>query len=221
MDSADNPELYAVRRRKMVERQLAPRGIRDKLVLEAMGEIPRELFVDEALRAQAYSDSALPIGHAQTISQPFIAARMTELIAADRSHRILEIGTGSGYQTALLARLAGSVHSIERVAALAEKARRNLELLGFDNVEIKVGDGTVGWPERAPFDRILVAAGSPEIPRSLLAQLAPQGRLLLPVGGESAQILTIVDATPEGFVSREDVSCVFVRLIGAEGWPES
>jgi len=221
MIGAAHPEEYAVRRRKMIERQLAPRGIRDKLVLEAMGEIPREMFVDEALRGQAYSDSALPIGHGQTISQPFIAARMTELLGADRSHRVLEIGTGSGYQTALLARVAGEVFTVERVGALAEKARRSLDLLGFDNVEIRVGDGTTGWPEKAPFDRILVAAGSPEIPPSLVAQLAPGGRLLLPVGGEGSQTLTIVDATPEGFVRREDVGCVFVRLIGAEGWPES
>jgi len=213
-------DLYAVRRRIMVERQLAPRGVRDNLVLEAMGEIPRELFVEEALRGQAYSDSALPIGHGQTISQPFIAARMTELIQANRSHRVLEIGTGTGYQTALLARIAGMIHSIERVAALAEKARRNLAALGFDNVEIQVGDGTLGWPERAPFDRILVAAGSPQVPRSLLAQLAPGGRLLLPVGGEQSQVLTLVDSTADGLVSRQDVECVFVRLIGEEGWPQ-
>lgn len=205
----------------MVERQIAPRGVRDRLVLEAMSEIPREIFVDEALRTQAYADSALPIGHGQTISQPFIVARMTELLDVSRKHRVLEIGTGTGFQTALLARIAAHVFSVERIEALAEKARRNLHLLGFENVRIRVGDGSTGWIEEAPFDRILVTAGAPGIPRSLLGQLATQGKLLLPVGDDRGQLLTVVESSEEGYVERKDLGCLFVRLIGREGWPEA
>jgi protein-L-isoaspartate(D-aspartate) O-methyltransferase len=218
MDASRDAELYDVRRRLMVERQIAPRGVSDPLVLEAMREIPREIFVDEALRARAFADSALPIGHGQTISQPFIVARMTELLGTSRADRILEVGTGTGYQTALLARLGGRVYSIERIAALAEKALANLRWLGFDNVEIRVGDGSLGWPEKAPFDRILVAAAAPRVPESLLGQLAPEGRMVLPVGDSRSQMLTIVERTPGGFTERRDSGCVFVPLIGEEGW---
>ena len=215
-----SPDLYAIRRRKMVERQIAPRGVRDLLVLEAMGEIPREIFVEEALHAQAYADSALPIGHGQTISQPYIAARMTELLEVRRGDRVLEVGTGSGYQTALLARLAEHVCSVERIPALAEKAIASLRLLGFTNVEIRVGDGSLGWPERAPFDRILVAAGAPGVPASLLQQIAAGGRIVLPVGDARSQMLTVIIRTEDGFVERRDEGCLFVRLVGEEGWPE-
>lgn len=214
--------MYEIRRRKMVERQIVTRGVRAPQILEAMAEIPREIFVDEALRERAYSDSALPIGFGQTISQPYIAARMTELLEVGGSHRVLEIGSGTGYQTALLARLAGEVYSIERIASLAERARVNLEALGFTNVHLKVGDGTLGWPARAPFDRILVAAGAPGIPRTLTGQLAEQGRMIIPVGDARSQRLTLVTADPEGAGPRTGVheGCVFVRLIGEEGWPE-
>jgi protein-L-isoaspartate(D-aspartate) O-methyltransferase len=217
---ADDAALYAIGRRKMVERQVAARGVADARVLEAMREIPREIFVEEALRGQAFADSALPIGHGQTISQPYIAARMTELLAPARTGRILEIGTGTGYQTALLARLATSVLSIERIPALAEKAATNLRALGFDNVEIRVGDGSLGWPERAPFDGILVAAAAPGVPASLAAQLAPGGRLIVPVGDRRAQVLTVVTRTDEGITTRREDGCVFVRLVGAGGWPD-
>jgi protein-L-isoaspartate(D-aspartate) O-methyltransferase len=203
----------------MVERQIAGRGVGDRLLLETMAEIPREIFVEEALRAQAYSDSALPIGYGQTISQPYIAARMTEMLSLSREHGVLEVGTGTGFQTALLARMAGRVCSVERVAPLAEKARANLRFLGFENVEIRVGDGSVGWPERAPFERILVAAAAPEVPPSLLSQLAPGGRLVIPVGDDRSQVLTLLESTGEGYSERKDEACVFVRLIGREGWP--
>jgi protein-L-isoaspartate(D-aspartate) O-methyltransferase len=220
VDQSPGPELYAIRRRKMVERQIEPRGVQDRKVLETMTEIPREIFVDEALRAQAYADNALPLGHGQTISQPYIVARMTEMLNLNRKHRVLEVGTGTGYQTALLARMARHVFSIERIRELALKARTNLEHLGFDNISLRVGDGTLGWPDAAPFDRILVAAGSPEIPTSLINQLSPGGRLVLPVGTEKAQVLTMVESTEEGLIHRQDESCVFVRLIGQEGWPD-
>ena len=212
--------MYDIRRRMMVDRQIVPRGVRDPLVLETMREIPREIFVEEALRGRAYTDSALPIGHGQTISQPYIAARMTELLAIERTHRILEIGTGTGYQTALLARLAAEVFSIERVPALAERAQANLRALGFLNVRLKVGDGSLGWPDRAPFDAILVAAGAPANPRTLASQLAPGGRMILPVGGRDAQTLTLVVRGDDGLAATAHDGCVFVRLVGDEGWPE-
>lgn len=220
MDPASVASQYEIRRRKMVERQIVPRGVRDPLLLEAMSEIPREIFVDEALRPQAYSDSALPIGQGQTISQPYIAARMTELLAPARAHRVLEVGTGTGYQTALLARLAGEVYSIERIPALAAKAESNLRWLGFDNVVLRVGDGSTGWPEQAPFDRMIVAAAAPSIPPSLVEQLAPGGRLVLPVGDARSQVLTVVTRLEDGYTTGRDEGCTFVRLIGEEGWPE-
>jgi protein-L-isoaspartate(D-aspartate) O-methyltransferase len=214
------PDLYEIRRRKMVERQIAPRGVRDPRVLEAMGRVPREIFVDEALRERAYSDSALPIGHGQTISQPYIVARMTELLAPSPGDRVLEIGTGTGYQTAVLALLAGEVFTVERIGPLAERASANLITLGFRNVQLRIGDGSTGWAEKAPFDRILVAAAAPEVPGSLVKQLAPGGRLVLPVGDASTQALTVLVAGERGLERRVHEQCVFVRLIGAEGWPE-
>jgi protein-L-isoaspartate(D-aspartate) O-methyltransferase len=220
MEKGNATGLYEIRRRKMVECQIIPRGVRDPHVLETMSEIPREIFVDEALRSRVYTDSALPIGHGQTISQPYIAARMTELLELSREHRVLEIGTGSGYQTALLARLAGRVFSVERIAALAERARRNLGALGFEKVRIRVGDGSLGWPEEGPFHRILVAAAAPDVPRSLLDQLAPEGRMILPVGDRRHQVLTTVTSGDKGWIQREQEGCVFVRLIGEEGWPD-
>jgi protein-L-isoaspartate(D-aspartate) O-methyltransferase len=178
------------------------------------------VFVDEALRGRAYTDSALPIGHGQTISQPYIAARMSELLRVEPGHRILEIGTGTGYQTALLARLAEEVFSIERVPALAERAQANLRELGYRNVRLKVGDGSMGWPDRAPFDGILVAAGAPSIPRPLAEQLGAGGRMILPVGDAHAQILTLVVREEQGLSSTSHDDCVFVRLVGEEGWRE-
>jgi len=220
VDPSHDSALYEIRRRKMVERQILPRGVRDPVLLEAMREIPREIFVDEALRAQAYADSALPIGYGQTISQPYIAARMTEMLGLSRSCIVLEVGTGTGYQTALLARLAAKVFTLERVVELAQKAQDHLNWLGFDNVEIKVGDGSLGWPEKAPFDRILVAAAAPAVPPSLVAQLVTGGLLVVPVGDQRSQVLTLVERTEEGYVEDRSEGCTFVRLIGEEGWPE-
>ena len=220
VEMSHDSDLYEIRRRKMVERQILPRGVREPLLLEAMREIPREIFIDEALRGQAYADNALPIGYGQTISQPYIVARMTELLAPSRSDAILEVGTGTGYQTAILARLAGRIFSVERIAELAEKAQANLKWLGFDNVEIRITDGSVGWPERGPFDRVLVAAGAPSVPPSLIAQLKVGGRLVLPVGDQRSQVLTVVDRTEEGYREERDQACTFVRLIGEEGWAE-
>jgi protein-L-isoaspartate(D-aspartate) O-methyltransferase len=220
VDPSHDASLYEIRRRNMVERQILPRGVREPLLLEAMREIPREIFVEEALRGRAYADGALPIGYGQTISQPYIAGRMSQMLAISRAHDVLEVGTGTGYQTALLARLARRVYSIERIGELAETAIHNLEWLGFDNVEIRVADGSIGWPEKAPFDRILVAAAAPSVPPSLVAQLKEGGRLVVPVGDQRNQVLTLVVRTEGGYVEDRDEGCTFVRLIGEEGWPE-
>jgi len=212
---------FAIRRRQMVERQLIPRGISDPRVLEAMGSIPRHLFVEEALQGKAYSDNALPIGSRQTISQPYIVAAMTELLKPGPEDKVLEIGTGSGYQTALLAGLAGSVYSIERLRTLSTRARSVLRRIGCENVHLRVGDGTAGWPEEAPFTRILVTAGAPSLPAPLLAQLENGGRLVIPVGEERRQVLHVVIKGPVGFRTEQYDQCVFVKLIGRDGWQEA
>lgn len=206
------------RRVEMVERQIAARGVRDPRVLEAMREVPRHLFVPEDLRFRACEDRALPIADAQTISQPYIVAIMTELLAPEPQHRVLEIGTGSGYQTAILARLSGRVFSIERHPGLANAARRLLTTLGTTNVEVQVGDGTEGLPAEAPFDRILVTAGAPSIPDALKEQLADGGRLVIPVGPSGFQHLTMVDRAGTGYGEQQHDACVFVPLIGRHGW---
>ncbi len=207
-------------RRRMVETQIAARGITDEAVLAAMAAVPRHLFVPESLRGDAYDDRPLGIGEGQTISQPYMVAAMTEALAVRPGDRVLEIGTGSGYQTAVLARLAGSVVSIERHAALAERARAVLERIGAAHVEIRVGDGTAGAPDQPPFDRILVTAGAPAVPETLQEQLADGGRLVIPVGPSGFQRVTIVDRAGERFSTREGEACVFVPLIGRHGWPE-
>ena len=211
-------DAFAVRRRQMIERQLIPRGISDARVLEAMGRLPRHLFVEEALRAKAYSDNALPIGSKQTISQPYIVALMTQLLDVRAGDRVLEIGTGSGYQTALLASLARTVHSVERLRLLSNRARLLLRSLGCDNVHLRVGDGTGGWPEEAPFSRILVTAGAPSVPAPLLAQLDEGGRLVIPVGEERLQEVHVVSRTASGIRTERYDQCVFVKLIGRDGW---
>ena len=211
---------FAIRRRQMVERQLVPRGITDQGVLEAMTRLPRHLFVEEALSAQAYSDNALPIGSKQTISQPYIVALMTELLKVGPEDRVLEIGTGSGYQTALLASLAKEVYSVERLRALWQRARAALRDLGLDNVHLRVGDGTEGWPEEAPFTRIIVTAGAPGVPAPLLAQLETGGRMVIPVGDEKLQEVQVVVKGPTGIRTERYDQCVFVKLIGQEGWEE-
>ena len=204
----------------MVEHQLRRRGIHDQRVLEAMGRVPRELFVPEEHRAQAYADGALPIGHGATISQPYMVAAICELLSLTGSEQVLDVGTGSGYQAAVLAELAGEVVTIERVPALAELAGRALAAAGYDRVDVRVGDGTLGVPDRAPFDAIAVAAAAPELPRPLYEQLRPGGRLVLPVGHMRSQRLQLVVHSPEGPAVLRSVPCRFVPLLGAEGFTE-
>ena len=203
----------------MVERLRDHYGIRDPRVLEAMAEVPRHLFVPEALQGRAYGDHALPINANQTISQPYIDARMTELLEADKTSRVLEIGAGSGYQTAVLARVAGQVYSIERIADLAREAQTRIRGLGIYNATVKCFDGTLGWAAHAPYDAVLVAAGGPEVPEPLLAQLKVGGRLVIPVGAsrESQRLVRVV-RTDEGYRHEEHGPCAFVPLIGRYGW---
>jgi protein-L-isoaspartate(D-aspartate) O-methyltransferase len=206
------------RRVQMVEHQIAARGVHHPRVLEAMRDVPRHLFVSEDQKPRAYEDRALPIGSGQTISQPYIVAIMTALLGPESHHRVLEIGTGSGYQTAILARLAKHVITIERHSTLAEAAGQVFAELGLTTVEIRVGDGTEGLPDEAPFDRILVTAGAPAIPESLKQQLASGGRLVLPVGPSGYQYLTVIDRVGDTFQQQERDACVFVPLIGRHGW---
>lgn len=202
----------------MVKHQLEAEGITDPLVLKAMGEIPRHLFVPEVLRDVAYVDCALPIGEGQTISQPYMVAFMTQTLRLGRGERILEIGTGSGYQAAILAMLAHEVYTVERIEPLAEKARALLKDLGFDNVHVVLGNGSLGLPGEAPFDRILVTAGVPAIPPTLIDQLAIGGILVAPVGDLSSQEITTVVKQEGGLKVERGISCIFVPLIGVGGW---
>ena len=210
----------AVARKRMVA-ELVKRGIKDQRVIGAMLEIPRHIFVEEAMAAQAYSDGSLPIGEKQTISQPYIVARMTELLALTGREKVLELGTGSGYQAAVLATLADRVCTVERIRPLALKARKALDSLRLLNVNLKIGDGTEGWAEEAPYDGILVTAGAPYLPECLIDQLAPGGRLVIPVGDRVDQRLVVVTKGMDGSVVREESDdCRFVRLIGKNGWSE-
>ncbi|HEY8108021.1 MAG TPA: protein-L-isoaspartate(D-aspartate) O-methyltransferase [Gaiellaceae bacterium] len=206
--------MSADERARMVERQLLRRGIYDERVLAAMGFVPRELFVPPELRESAYADAALPIGGEQTISQPYMVALICEQLALHGSERVLDVGTGSGYQAAVLAELAGEVHTIERIPKLAEHARANLAAAGYgDRVQLHVGDGTLGVPERAPFAAIAVAAAALEAPPALYEQLEQRGRLVVPVGGAGEQWLEVVVRTPEGPAVLRTVPCRFVPLI--------
>jgi len=214
-------DRFQKQRWRMVDTQIRARGVTNPRILEAMSKIPRHIFVDEALADQAYNDNPLPIGDLQTISQPYMVAMMTEALDLKGRERVLEIGTGSGYQTSLLAELADQVFSIERIASLANNARRILDHLGYYNVAIRVGDGTYGWKEEAPFDAILVTAGAPGIPQTLIEQLEIGGRLVLPVGGRSLQDLVKVTRQSEDIheVKKENLGgCRFVDLIGEYGW---
>ena len=203
----------------MVERLRDHYRIGDPRVLEVMLEVPRHLFVPEALQGRAYGDHALPINANQTISQPYIVARMTELLEADKSSRVLEIGAGSGYQTAVLARVASQVYAIERIADLAREAQARIRALGIYNATVKCFDGTLGWSAHAPYDCILVAAGGPDVPEPLLAQLKVGGRLVIPVGASrESQCLVRVVRTEEGYRHEEHGPCAFVPLIGRYGW---
>lgn len=210
---------YAQQRLHMVKQQLRGRGIRDERVLEAMKRVPRHLFVPEAERAAAYEDCALPIGNGQTISQPYIVALMTQQLKLRPTDRVLEIGTGSGYQTAILCAIAREVFSIERDPELAQAAARNLAQIGCHNVELYVGDGSQGLPDMAPFDAILVAAGAPEVPAPLLAQLSPEGgRLVIPVGRQRGQRLELHVRDGDRWSKRELAAVRFVPLIGRHGF---
>ncbi|HMB15877.1 MAG TPA: protein-L-isoaspartate(D-aspartate) O-methyltransferase [Pelovirga sp.] len=213
---------YAVARRRMVQQQIVSRGIEDPRLIEAMNRLPRHFFVDEGLGGHAYADGPLPIGHKQTISQPYMVAAMSAALDLQGQERVLEIGTGSGYQTAILAMLAKRVYSVERIANLAARARKVLDQLHISNVNIKTADGTLGWKDQAPFDGILVAAGAPDVPLEYLAQLAVGGKLVLPVGGYNEQnLLRITRLDNDQFKREELMGCRFVPLIGAAGWSEA
>jgi protein-L-isoaspartate(D-aspartate) O-methyltransferase len=202
----------------MVERQLRGRDVEDERVLQAMERVPRELFVPEVLRDRAYDDAALPIGSGQTISQPYMVARICEALSLRGDERVLDVGTGSGYQAAVLAELAREVVTIERHPELAESARAALDAAGYRRVEVRVGDGTRGVPDRAPFDAIAVAAAVPDLPPSLYEQLEERGRIVLPVGSRRVQELSLVVRSPEGPALLRSVPCRFVPLVGEEGF---
>jgi protein-L-isoaspartate(D-aspartate) O-methyltransferase len=204
---------------RMVRTQLARRGIRNERVLAAMREVPRHVFVEENLLDEAYDDNPLPIGHGQTISQPYMVAIMTELLGLEGTERVLEIGTGSGYQAAILTRLCSWVYSIETVRELSERAERIIDQCGYHNITLKVGDGSLGWPEQAPFDAIIVTAGAPAVPEPLVQQLVEGGRLVIPVGDRYSQALKRVTKTAQGQKIENHTGCRFVDLIGTFGWP--
>lgn len=212
------PDELERARRAMVEEQLRGRDVVDPRVLDAMARAPRELFVPARDRERAYDDVALPLDSGQTISQPYMVARIAEALALRGAERVLDVGTGSGYQAAVLAELADEVVTIERIPELAERARRSLVAAGYERVEVRVGDGTLGVPERAPFDAIAVAAAAPGFPATLYEQLAPRGRLVVPVGSAKGQRLEVVVRSPEGPAVVHSVSCRFVPLVGEEGF---
>lgn len=207
-------------RRCMVEDQLIARGIEDGRVLAAMGKVPRECFVPEGHQSEAYQDHPLPIGEGQTISQPYMVALMTASLDPRPGDRVLEVGTGSGYQAAILDAMGARVYTMERFPHLAHNAMRALERCGIFGVKIRVGDGSLGWPEEAPFDGILVTASAPETPRALVDQLAPDGRLVIPVGAATSQSLKVVERRGQAVNTRVLCECAFVPLVGGQGWKE-
>lgn len=202
----------------MVNTQLIPRGIKDERVLKVMRKVPRHLFVDEAMQYKAYDDMALPIYGGQTISQPYMVAIMTELLELKGNEKVLEVGTGSGYQAAILAGLSRDVYTIDRIPVLVEKAEEKFRILGYKNIHTRVGDGTLGWPEEAPFDRIIITAGTPEIPDPLLKQLSEDGIIVAPVGDRLSQQLIKVKKSKGKLLEERHTPCVFVPLIGRYGW---
>jgi protein-L-isoaspartate(D-aspartate) O-methyltransferase len=207
-------------RTRMVEQQLRGRDIVDERVLEAMERVPRELFVPEDLRGRAFDDAALPIGVGQTISQPYMVARIAEELGLDGDERVLDVGTGSGYQSAVLAELAADVHTIERIPELAQQAKLNLRAAGYERVHVHVGDGSRGLPEHSPYDAVAVAAAAPGFPQALYDQLRPGGRLVVPVGGRHGQRLEVIVQSPEGPAILRSVPCRFVPLVGEEGFDD-
>ncbi len=221
MSTGSPDKDYALSRHRMVQKQLVPRGISDARVLAAMETVPRHLFVPKAQRHQAYDDAPLPIGSGQTISQPYMVARMTELLSITRDSRVLEVGTGSGYQAAVLGELADEVWSIERLPELAGPAQALLHRLGYDNVHVVVGDGTLGFAEAAPYDAIVVTAGAPGIPKAMREQLTIGGRMVIPVAaGYSEDLLLVERDDTETYRETTILGCTFVPLIGAEGYQE-
>ncbi len=214
-------ESFEAQRRSMIDLQLKSRGILSSKVLTAMSNVPRERFVGPENLNNAYNDGPVSIGSGQTISQPYMVAIMTEALLLTECDKVLEIGTGSGYQTAVLREIATAVYSVERIATLAETARNVLCSLGYNNIVIKVGDGTLGWPEEAPFDAIIVTSGSPKVPEILLNHLNDGGRMIIPVGTRSLQRIVRITRTKDNFNTKEMLSCVFVPLIGEGGWQEN
>jgi protein-L-isoaspartate(D-aspartate) O-methyltransferase len=213
-DYTDYPRL----RERMVVEQLEARGIRDRRVLAAMRRVPRHLFVEEALAPQSYGDYPLPIGEKQTISQPFIVAQMTEALDLTGSEKVLEVGTGSAYQTAILAELADKVYSVERVRSLYQRARKTLEQLRYYNVALRLSDGSLGWQEEAPFEAVIVTAGAPDVPEALVKQLADGGRLVIPVGDRYNQSLLRVVKHGDRLDTEDLGACRFVPLVGSQAW---
>jgi protein-L-isoaspartate(D-aspartate) O-methyltransferase len=211
-------QRFARERERMVEEQVVARGVTDPRVIEVMRRVPRHLFVEEALRDRAYGDHPLPIGDGQTISQPFIVGRMTELLRLVGTEKVLEVGTGCGYQAAVLAELAARVCTMERLPRLAAKARETLEGIGYRNVLVRAGNGTLGWPDQAPFDRILVAAGGPSVPPPLFEQLVEGGRMVMPVGDATNQTLEVIEKVQGVMRVTRDSGCVFVKLVGKYAW---
>ncbi len=218
VDVATGAQRYARERERMVDEQLVARGVTDLRVLAALRRVPRHLFVDEALRDRAYGDHPLPIGDGQTISQPYIVGRMTELLALTGREKVLEVGTGSGYQAAVLGELASRVCTVERLSRLAARARQTIEDLGYYNVWVRLANGTLGWPDEAPFDRILVAAGGPSVPPPLFEQLAEAGRMVMPVGDATNQVLMLVEKVNGEMRTSEHSGCMFVKLVGKYAW---
>jgi len=204
----------------MVQEQILARGVTDARVVAALRKIPRHVFVDPGIVNRAYDDCALPIGEKQTLSQPYMAARMSEALALSGGEKVLEIGTGSGFQTALLAELCFNVFSVEKLRALSRRARALLDQLDYHNIALHVGDGTIGWSEHAPYDAIIVTAGAPQAPRPLLDQLAVGGRLVIPIGDEQSQTLTRLVRTRTSFKKEQLGECKFVKLLGKYGWRE-
>jgi protein-L-isoaspartate(D-aspartate) O-methyltransferase len=212
---------FSIARRRMVEEQVIARGVKDKRVIDAMLKVPRHKFVEEALEGKSYQDAPLPIGEKQTISQPYMVAVMSEALALDGSETVLEVGTGSGYQVAVLALLADRVFSLERIPSLARRARKALDGCGFSKVNIRVADGTHGWQDKAPFEAIIVTAGAPEVPQEYRNQLAVGGRLVIPVGNRETQVLMRITRIGEDeFQEEQLLGCRFVPLIGNHGWKD-
>lgn len=202
----------------MVNTQLIPRGIKDERVLNVMKRVPRHLFVDESLQYKAYEDMALPIGEGQTLSQPYMVAIMTELLELKGNERVLEIGTGSGYQAVILAELSREVYTVERIASLAQQAEERFQSLGYANIHVRVSNGTLGWPDESPFDRIIITAGTPKIPAPLIEQISEEGFIIAPVGDRFSQQLSRIKKSGGRLFEEYHTPCVFVPLIGEYGW---